>query len=134
MKSFNPLYILLALLVGIIYFFINNLQIQKELQKEKSELIIATKKAKKIHRLSLEFANPKLKKRELLKILNYPIIKSSIKEKSIKNSKAYIKLEANNKGAKYFVEKISDKNFKIKTLKIKKIDDFKLFVETEIIF
>ena len=134
MKYFNPLYILIFIVFINIFVYIDTNNTKQQITQTSQEISKLKIKAMQINTLQNIYSNPKKRKMDFLRILSRLNMKNNIKEKAIKNKKAFLKLEADAFLAKRFIEKLMNENFKLQSLKIKSLNNQALLIEAEVIF
>jgi len=133
MNRLNPLYIGLFLLLLLVFSIMQLIDVKKELHKEKNLYEKTLKISLDTSALKKAFANKTKEKKEILRILSHPILKSANITKEVTSSDIHISAKNMDINAlNFFMGKILNATFNITMLQIKKINENKATLEVKI--
>jgi hypothetical protein len=134
-KAINPFYILGASALLLLFFMIGSWSTKAELHALHTQNAELKKEISTIMALKREFSDPKKRKRDLQRLLQNRLIKSSVTSQTLTNAKAEIVLDGlGEAGAKWFIQKLFNDKFRIKKLDIKRTKEATLTIKTEVLF
>lgn len=135
MKAVNPFYILGASSLLLLFFLIGGWSAKAELRTLHGQNAELKKEIGTITALKREFSDPKKRKRDLQRILQNKLVKTSVTSQTLTNAKADIVLEGlGEAGAKWFIQKLFNDKFRLKKLEIERTKDATLTIKTEVLF
>ena len=135
MKALNPLYILGASTLLLLFFLIGSWSAKGELYSVAAQNAELKKEIGTIMALKREFGDPQKRKRDFQRLLQNSLVKSSIASQTLTNAKADLVLEGlGEAGAKWFLQKLFNDKFRIKKLEITRTKEATLTIKTEVLF
>ena len=133
MNRLNPLYVGLFLLLLLVFFIMKLIDAKEELYEEKNLYEKTLQTALDTSALKKAFANKTKEKKEILRILSHPVLKSANIKKEITSTNIHISVKNMDiKALNYFMGKLLNATFNITMLQIKKTDENKATLEVKI--
>jgi len=133
MNRLNPLYVGLFLLLLLVFFIMKLIDAKEELHEEKNLYEKTLQTALDTSALKKAFANKTKEKKEILRILSHPVLKSANIKKEITSTNIHISVKNMDiKALNYFMGKLLNATFNITMLQIKKTDENKATLEVKI--
>ena len=135
MKALNPLYILAASILLLLYFLISGWSAKAQLHDLASQNAELKKEIGTIMALKREFGDPQKRKRDFQRLLQNNLIKTAVSSQSLTNTKAEVVVEGLGEAeAKWFLQKLFNDKFRITKLDITRTKEATLTVKTEVLF
>ncbi len=135
MKAVNPFYVLGGTFLLLLFFMIGSQGAKSELHSLHAQNADLKKEIGTIMALKREYGDPKKRKRDLQRLLQNRQVKSAVSSQTLTNAKAEITLEGlGESGAKWFIQKLFNDQFRIQKLDIKRTETATLTIKAEVLF
>jgi hypothetical protein len=134
-KSVNPVYFLAAAVVLMLFFMLTVLTTKHDLRALQAENGVVKKEIDAIAALKREYGDPQKKQRDLQRLLQNSQVKNFVASQELTGAKGRITLEgADNPTVKWFVQKLFNDEFKIRSLEISPAKESGMDIKTEVIY